>query len=416
MDGSGGAALARIWWQALATGGVAPGGGPGGPMMLPGLVTQLEEALVAETFDASAGSRVGAALWGAGLTHPGVPVVSAQVLHGLADASPHPDAHRRLAGLLAALGQGHQVQRSRSRAAGEEHDDQDTRFRVLFDNAAVAIAIGDTDGVLLEANRALADMIGTKPNDLRGISVYDFAHPDDRERIRTLLYEQLVPTGEGTVTLDQRLVRADGSVGWMAFAITFVRGAGGRPDYLLAVGADVTERHLLQQELHHQARHDSLTGLPNRRYLLEHIEHLITTAGNDDRVGLCFADLDHFKQVNDLYGHSAGDRVLVAVADRIAETLQPDGSFVCRLGGDEFLALIPPPADEIQVAEVANRLLTALSEPIVVDDVPLDISASIGVVVTPLEHADAESLLHAADTSLHAAKRDSKGQWVMQSE
>lgn len=410
MDGSGGAALARTWWQTLITGGVAPAGDRRGPDITGPLVERLAAALEADPFDAGAGARAGADLWAAGLSHPDVPILSAQALHTLAEGSTRPDAGARLAGLLAALGQGHQERRDR---LVRERAEQDTRFRILFDNAAVAIAIGDTDGTLLEANRALADMIGIPAAELRGISVYDFAHPDDRDRIRKMLYDELVPAGEGTVSLDQRLVRADGSVGWMAFAITFVRGTGGRPDYLLAIGADVTERHLLQEELHHQARHDSLTGLPNRRYLLEHLEHLIATAGRDDRVGLCFADLDHFKQVNDQHGHSAGDRVLVAVADRIRDALHRAGCFVCRLGGDEFLALVDPPADESQVAGAANRLVTALAEPIVVDGHPLDISASVGVVVTPLAHTDAESLLHAADAGLHQAKRNSKGRWVM---
>ncbi|MET7773327.1 sensor domain-containing diguanylate cyclase [Nocardia sp. NPDC005366] len=419
MDDIERAALARTWWQALAAGGTVPTIVGAGPQLLSGLVDQLSAALDADPFDANAGTRVGAALWAAHLTDQAVPMLSAPVLHVLAERSDRPDAGRRLAGLLTTLGQGHQrrvdeADIARRFAPAENDRDHDARFRVLFDNTAVAIAIGDTDGVLVEANPALADMIGVPLEQLRGISVYDFAHADDRDNIRTLLYEKLVPAREGTVTLDQRLVRADGSIGWMTFAITYVEGSHDRPDCLLAIGVDVTERHVLQEELHRQARHDPLTGLPNRRYLLERIEQLIADAdGDNDRAGLCFADLDHFKHVNDHYGHRVGDRVLSVVANRLYDAVHGRGCFVCRLGGDEFVALIAPPTDGDSVSVLADYLLAAFAEPIVIDGTRIEISASIGAVVTSLAHADAESLLDAADTGLRNAKRNSKGNWVM---
>lgn len=406
MDDIDRAALARTWRQALAAGGIEPIEAGTDGLRLSGLVDRLAAALDAEPFDATVGVGVGAALWAADFTDPMVPILSAPVLHALAKASAHPDAGIRLGGLLAGLGQGHQRK-------VDEVSEQDARFRVLFDSTGVAIAIGDTDGTLVDANPALADMIGIPVENLRGISVYDFAHPDDRDTIRTLLYEKLVPAGEGTVTLDQRLVRADGSIGWMTFAITYVRGSHGRSDCLLAIGADVTERHLLQEELHRQARHDPLTGLPNRRFLLERIEELIADADTDTRTGLCFADLDHFKHVNDHYGHRVGDRVLSEAADRLYRAVHESGCFVCRLGGDEFVALIEPPTDGDTVSLFADRMLAAFDEPVIVDGLEIEISASIGAVVTSLAHADAESLLDAADTGLRSAKRNSKGRWVM---
>ncbi|WP_245672293.1 sensor domain-containing diguanylate cyclase [Nocardia anaemiae] len=415
MDDSQCAALARAWWQTLAAADGMRMPDDFGDQQLSGLIHDLSAAIEADPFDVTVGSRVGAALSAARLAEDLVPTVSAQVLYRLADYSDRPDARQRLAGLLAALGQGHQAHRDESRAQqySTEQDEQDTRYRILFDNTAVAIAIGDTNGTLLEANRGLADMIGVPVEALRGISVYDFAHPDDRDDIRALLYEQLVPTGAGTVRLERRLVRADGSVGWMSFAISYVKGNDGKPDYLLAIGADSTEEHRLQQELRKQARHDPLTGLPNRRYLLERIEGLIATADESDRAGLCFADLDHFKYVNDRFGHGTGDKVLVAVATRLHDKLSGYDCLISRLGGDEFVVLIPPPATADQITAIADRLLSVFPEPITIDGQQLRVAASIGAVITPIAGANAESLLDAADASLYYAKTNEKGHWVL---
>ncbi|MEV6432216.1 sensor domain-containing diguanylate cyclase [Nocardia sp. NPDC051463] len=423
MDDSKSAVLARTWWQALATAGDMPALDGRGLQLLAGMIDDLATAVDVDPFDVTVGARVGAALAAARLDDQQVPAVSAQVLCQLADRSVRADAGQRLAGLLAALGQGHQQELDRARDVGSspvdqrldrsDRDERDARFRILFENTTIAIAIGDTDGTLLEANRGLADIIGVSVDALRGISVYDFAHPDDRGDIRALLYDKLVPAGEGTVSLDRRLVRADGSVGWMSFAISYVKGNGGQPDYLLAIGADVTEQHRLQDELRRQARHDPLTGLPNRRYLLERIDELITTAAEGDRAGLCFADLDHFKNVNDRFGHGTGDKVLRVVAARLNDGLSEHDCLVSRLGGDEFVVLVPPPATAAQITVISEKLLSVFSDPITIDGQQLQVAASIGAVVTPILGANAESLLDAADASLYYAKTSGKGHWVL---
>lgn len=289
----------------------------------------------------------------------------------------------------------------------------DEVFRCAFDNAAMAMAIGDTDGTLVYANRSLAEMIGVPVEQLQGISVYRFAHPDDRDEIDTVVFDGLVQAREGTVKLERRLVRADGSVGWMAFAISYVQGFDGQPDYLLAVGEDVTERHRLQAELHRAARHDPLTGIPNRRYLLERIQALSDAADSDDRVGLCFVDLDRFKQINDRYGHGVGDQVLRAVATRLHDELAGQDCTLARIGGDEFVVLLAPPVHNERVAAVVDRMLSALAYPITVDERRLWVSASIGAILAIASNTDAATLLDAADRELYQAKARSRDRWVL---
>ncbi|WP_308015029.1 sensor domain-containing diguanylate cyclase [Nocardia coffeae] len=415
--------LARAWSTALAPTAVVSESTPQTRYLLRGLVVDLLVAVHSDPFDVSAGMQVGRALVAAQWIDEQVPSVSAQVLYRLGEHCDHPDAAARSAALLAALGQGHQAglddlrdrDRQHAMAPHESGNDHDSRFRMVFDNIAAAVAIGDTEGRLLEANNALADMIGVPVSSLQGISVYDFAHPDDREHIRKLLYDELVPARSGTVALERRLVRADGTVGWMSFAITYVQGINDhQSDYLLAVGADVTEIHQRHEELHREARHDPLTGLPNRRLLTERVDELIATAHPDDRAGFCFVDLDHFKTINDRYGHNAGDKALSAVAARLRNSVRDFHCTLARIGGDEFVVLIPPPAGMSRTTVIADRLLSALADPIIINGHPLRISASIGVIVTPIADADTESLLAAADTSLYNAKSNGKGHWVLQ--
>ncbi|MFD4406050.1 diguanylate cyclase domain-containing protein [Nocardia sp. NPDC058499] len=409
--------LVRAWSAALhATSGSAPSD-PSIYHLLSWLVHDLAHALTTTPFDFDAGARAGAALAAADLPAPDVVATSVPVLWSLAGSDSDPETIRRMTVLLAKLGEGFGIRRQMlfapPDAPGEVAQRMDERFRVVFDNAAVAIAIGDTNGVLLNANKALADMIGVPADDLRGISVYEFAHPEDREHIRRLVYERLVPHKQGTVKLEQQIGRADGSYGWASFSITFVEGQVGHPDYLLAVGEDVTEQHRMREELHRQARHDLLTGLPNRRQLLEWLDSTIRDAGPRDRIGLCFVDLDRFKYINDRYGHGTGDKVLTAVANRLHDSVVEFDCLVARIGGDEFVTLVPPPVDDDRMTQVAERLLGALSDPVLIGGHRLNVSASIGAVVTTVEGGQAEALLDAADTGLYHAKNSGKAQWVL---
>src|SRR4029079_11132758 len=160
---------------------------------------------------------------------------------------------------------------------------------------------------------------------------------------------------------------------------------------------DVTERRRLERELIHQAFHDSLTGLANRVLYTDRLEHALARGARDGSVvGVLFIDLDDFKIVNETLGPAAGDTLLIEVANRIAGALRADDT-VARLGGDEFAALIENVQDPGAVEETAERILTALAEPVLLDDgTSLTAVASIGITTTP-EADSADELLRQAD-------------------
>ncbi|MTE13414.1 sensor domain-containing diguanylate cyclase [Nocardia aurantiaca] len=405
------AALVALWWRALTNAGGMPMPPPAREV-LDTLVDDLAAGVDSERFDDAVGVRAGAALVAAGLLDPAAPATAAAVLYRIAARSPRPDADERADALLGAIAQGHRQapRQPRTPATGPDGEPEppwrvpDEMFRIAVENSPIAIAFGDTDGELLYANRAMGELLGVPIETLERITVGEFSHPEDQVEVNAMIFGRLLAARTGTVCMERRLVRADGSVRWASFAVTYVPASGGQDDFGLGVVEDVTERHRLQEQLHWQARHDQLTGLPNRRQLLDRIEKIAATATRGDRIGLCFIDLDRFKQINDHYGHATGDQVLVTVADRLRESLRECDCMIARLGGDEFITLVAPPADDRKVSEVADRLRSALTPPVTVGAHRLPVSASIGVVVSPIAGRAADTLLDAADRALYRAK------------
>ncbi|MQY17678.1 diguanylate cyclase domain-containing protein [Nocardia macrotermitis] len=414
------AELARQWRDAVVDTGFVPMSHRELELLLAALLDRLIGALTSDYFDSRVVAEVGAALVRANLTDPRVLSRSARELARLAELiAPYQD---RLIPGLSDMARGYTEELLAVRARDQEmlhaamadaRMAAEARFRVVFDNAAIAIGIGDTTGRVLDANPALATMLGHPLSELRGMPVWELVHPADHDQVRSRVFDELVTTGSGTVRLEVRYLRADHTAGWVSWAVTLVPATAGRAAYLLVVGEDTTQRRALQAELHRQARHDPLTGLANRRQLVETLSRIIADADPDDRIGLGFMDLDGFKTVNDTYGHGVGDRLLTAVATRLAERI--GDAILARVGGDEFVALLPPPCDAARVGSVAEALLAALDEPIAVDERRLTISACIGAVVTPVSGADAEKLLDAADAGLYRAKAAGPNRWVLHS-
>ncbi len=170
------------------------------------------------------------------------------------------------------------------------------------------------------------------------------------------------------------------------------------------VSRDITESKLAEERLRHQALHDQLTGLPNRSLILDRLEQLIALGRrNGQQVAVLFIDLDDFKKINDSLGHETGDRLLLDVADRLQGTLRHCDS-VGRLGGDEFIVLIPDLEQPRQILDLADKLRKSLLEPFVVDGRELQVSASIGITSFPEDGEEPSELLRKADTAMYQAK------------
>jgi diguanylate cyclase (GGDEF)-like protein/PAS domain S-box-containing protein len=240
-------------------------------------------------------------------------------------------------------------------------------------------------------------------------------HPDDRELVEEQIREALLLSVGFTV--EHRMMRPDGTVRYVRQQGEFVADDRRSGAWVSGTIQDVTEQRQAQERIRFLANYDSLTGLANRRLFKERLHRAITRAeARGHLAALLFLDLDRFKRINDTLGHSAGDRLLRAVADRLRDRVRgsdvvgrPDSDDdqdppVSRLGGDEFTVLLSKISDPDDAGDVAKRILEALPEPISVEGHEIWTTGSIGIAVYPMDGEDVETLLKHADTAMYHAK------------
>jgi diguanylate cyclase (GGDEF)-like protein/PAS domain S-box-containing protein len=282
---------------------------------------------------------------------------------------------------------------------------ESTRF---FDLSRDMICVAGFDGYFKRVNPAFERTLGYSRRELLGRPFVEFVHPDDRGDTDVETGD-ISDGGNGTAQFQNRYLDKDGGVHWIEWTSV------GVPDEerIYAVARDVTERKLLEQELELRSRSDPLTGMLNRRSFDEALAAQLAHARRYKRGGaLLIVDLDRFKQINDEFGHAAGDEALRTVSRVLAENLREtdtvgrdEGGLVARLGGDEF-ALLLPETDTAGAEAVGERLVAALAaEPLRLDDREVRLGASIGIATFAHgEGGTAEDLLAAADRAMYVVK------------
>jgi len=181
--------------------------------------------------------------------------------------------------------------------------------------------------------------------------------------------------------------------------------------HVFSVTRDITERKQLESRLKFMAYHDVLTGLPNRRLLFIHLQNALAAAkANDEMVAVLYLDCDDFKQVNDTWGHNAGDLFLQMLAERL-KTCVREGDTVARLGGDEFVIILTAIQSQRQVEKVAKRILQALQQSWTIEEGTFHSTTSIGIALYPTTASDADQLLCYADKALYTAKAKGRSRY-----
>jgi diguanylate cyclase (GGDEF)-like protein/PAS domain S-box-containing protein len=276
------------------------------------------------------------------------------------------------------------------------------RFRSAFENAPIGMAMSDLEGRIIRANPAMGDIVGRSPGDLVGVSVHDLTHPDDRETSASEMHH-LVSTGSVGYQIEKRYIHRDGHEVWISASVSCVRDEQERPLYLIGQVEDVTERRALRERLAYAAIHDPLTGLPNRELFMDRLEvALRRTARVEQHVAVFFLDLDRFKLINDSLGHDVGDLVLGAVADRMTSVMRASDT-LARFGGDEFTVLCDDVSGEDDAIEVAQRLVMAMGQPLVLPSGEVFVSLSVGIALS-CSAASGAVMLRNADIAMYRAK------------
>ncbi|MFC0715690.1 putative bifunctional diguanylate cyclase/phosphodiesterase [Cellulomonas biazotea] len=285
----------------------------------------------------------------------------------------------------------------------------ETQFRVAMENAPIGMALVDLDWSVVEANSAFADLLGTRVDALRGYPMADLGEPEGRAAER-LAVDRLLAGEVPRFSLEQQYLRADGHAVWVVLDAALVRSATGAPDHFVVQVRDSTESRLQAEMLTHRAMHDPLTGLANRTLMQEVLQSVLEQPGVVDRVAVIACDLDGFKQINDRYGHAAGDEVLVHVAGVLRAATARRGT-VARLGGDEFVVVVQDTDGPRAVFEIAAAIHAGLVEPARVARRRVQVAASIGIALADPETVEggAPAMLAAADAALYRAKGSGRG-------
>ena len=272
----------------------------------------------------------------------------------------------------------------------------------VFKYASEGVVITDVDTKIIAVNKAFIKITGYSEKEVLGKNSRVLKSGEHDIEFYRAMWSSLLQNGEWRGEISGR--RKNGEVFPKWQTISAVRDHSGRLTQYISVFSDISHIKEAEEQLHHLAHHDSLTGLPNRLLLNARLEHSIQRAHREGtNVAVLFLDLDHFKKVNDSLGHPAGDHLLQLVAKRLLVSARKEDT-VARLGGDELTVVLGSMSGAHYAATVSQAILDRLSEPFELEEQYVFVSASIGISIYPHDGRDATALLKNADAAMYVAK------------
>lgn len=274
------------------------------------------------------------------------------------------------------------------------------RYRMLFERNMAGVFRTTPDGKILDCNDSYAQMLGYKSREemLQQSAWNLYFSKSDRDSFLARLMEK-----RSLSNFELNLRRRDGSIFW-GLANVNLQSLKSGISVIEGTLVDISDRKRAEQQVIHQAYHDTVTGLPNRNLLFDRLHQVLARIQrHKGGLAILFLDLDHFKLINDTLGHSVGDWLLQTIAERLKRTVR-DVDTIARLGGDEFVILLPDVKHSEDAARVAQKLLESISEPLHYGSNELYITTSIGISLCPADGNDAETLIKSADNAMYRAK------------
>lgn len=280
----------------------------------------------------------------------------------------------------------------------------------VFRQTVDGVLITDDENRIIQVNNAFQEITGYTQGEVEGKDPKLLKSGRHDTHFYQRMWEQIERDGYWQGEITNRKKNGEIYIEWLS--INAIKDDSGKVERHIGIFSDVTHQRKDAQAQAYLATHDPLTGLSNRLLLGDRLDHAINHA---KRFGKCiaaiFCDLDNFKPINDLYGHSVGDEVLKVLAARMKESLRKDDT-VCRYGGDEFVVLVEELKSFEKLNIVVNRLEKALNEPIKIDENVISTGASIGIALYPNDAENAEELLRNADSAMYRAKSSGKNKVV----
>jgi diguanylate cyclase (GGDEF)-like protein/PAS domain S-box-containing protein len=272
----------------------------------------------------------------------------------------------------------------------------------VFETVDEAVIITDTENRIITVNSAFTSITGYSREEVVGKNPHVLSSGKHPPEFYQELWGTLTATGSwhGEVWNRRKL----GDIYVEQLSIHTVRDAQGQLTHHVGKFSDISERKAAEEHVRHMAHYDLLTDLPNRALITDRLRQTLAQAKRArSRMALMFLDLDRFKPVNDTFGHAVGDMLLKEVANRLQQCMR-ESDTVARIGGDEFVVLLPSIDDEKDALVVAGKILDALSQPFEIDAHRLYISSSIGIAIYPDHGEDEDLLVRNADIAMYHAK------------
>lgn len=288
------------------------------------------------------------------------------------------------------------------------NEDRLRQASVVFESTREGVIITDAKTRIQRVNHAFTEITSYTEEEVIGQTPRLLSSGRHNAEFYAKMWQSIASTGHWQGEIWNR--RKTGNIYPELLSISSVTNQHGIVTNYVGVFADISVLKASQSEIEFLAHHDPLTALPNRLLLMSRIEHALSIARREDNhLALLMLDLDRFKNVNDSYGHLAGDELLQQVAKRLASCLR-EADTVCRLGGDEFTLLLENITRQEDAAGVAIAIINALSQPWhLSNNVDVCIGASIGISLFPEHGDDPEQLLRQADIALYQAKKEGRG-------
>lgn len=281
----------------------------------------------------------------------------------------------------------------------------------VFTHTTEAVVITDKFGYFIQVNDAFCRITGYGRDEVIGRNFEIFKSGRQGPEVLAAMASSLKEDGVCKGEIWSRKKTGEAFAGLLA--INAVLDPDGIASKYIGIFADITALRTHQDELERLAHFDVLTGLPNRLLLSDRLDQALAQARRTNQsIAVAYLDLDGFKEVNDRYGHDFGDDLLVAIAARMQVSFRETDT-LARMGGDEFVAVYTNTSQSENCPELLNRLLAACSEPLVIEGVVVQVSASIGVTIFPDDDSDADQLLRHADQAMYVAKQTGKNRFAL---
>jgi diguanylate cyclase (GGDEF)-like protein/PAS domain S-box-containing protein len=296
----------------------------------------------------------------------------------------------------------------------KEYEEKLRLLASVFDNTVEGIVITNIDGTIQEVNPGFTAITGYTAEEVGGENPRILKSEHHEPSFYQQMWQDISETGHWSGEIWNR--RKDGESYPERLSINAVTDYKGDVSHYVSVFYDISDIKRGEDQLHHQAYHDALTGLPNRQLFIDRLETgLLRARRKNTQIAVMFLDMDNFKNINDSLGHNVGDLFLQEVAKRLVATLREEDT-VARFGGDEFVILVHMTDSQWDVSVVAKRLFAAFSKPLQLGENELFASFSLGISVFPDDGSDAESLMKNADLAMYRAKAQGKNSYHLYTE